>query len=188
MTTETTTRPSIDTGTWVLDPAHTKIGFVAKHLMVSKVRGHFDEFDSEIEIADDVSDSKIEVSLDTASITTGAADRDGHLRSADFLDVENYPKLTFTSTDIRREDDKWKITGDLTIRDETRPITLEAEYEGAATDPWGNEHIGFNASTKLVREDWGLSWNVPLEGGGWLVSKEVDLEIEGQLVRPQEDE
>lgn len=188
MTTQTTTRPSLDTGTWILDPDHTKIGFVAKHLMVSKVRGHFDEFDSNIEVAENLTDTKVEVSLDAASITTGAADRDGHLRSGDFLDVENYPKLTFTSTDIRQEGDIWKVTGDLTIRGETRPITLDVEYEGTATDPWGNEHVGFNASAKLVREDWGLTWNVPLEGGGWLVSKEVDLEIEGQLIRPQEDE
>lgn len=188
MTTETTTRPSIDAGTWKLDQDHTKIGFVAKHLMVSKVRGHFDEFDSNIEVAENLTDSTVEVSLDAASITTGAADRDGHLRSGDFLDVENYPKLTFTSSDIRHEGDIWKVTGDLTIREETRSITLDVVYEGSATDPWGNEHVAFNASTKLVREDWGLTWNVPLEGGGWLVSKEVDLEIEGQLIRPQEDE
>lgn len=188
MTAETTTRPNIEAGTWILDPAHSKIGFVAKHLMVSKVRGHFNEFDSNVEIAENLTDSQVEVSLDAASVTTGAADRDGHLRSGDFLDVENYPKLTFNSTNIRQEGDIWKVTGDLTIRDETRPITLDVEYEGTAIDPWGNEHVGFNASAKLVREDWGLTWNVPLEGGGWLVSKEADLEIEGQLVRPPEDE
>jgi polyisoprenoid-binding protein YceI len=186
VTTETTTRPSVETGVWKLDEAHTKIGFVARHLMVSKVRGHFDEFDSRIEIADDLSESQIEVSLDAASIITGASDRDQHLRSADFLDVESYPKLAFRSTDIRQEGDEWKVTGDLTIRGETRPITLDVTYEGAATDPWGNEHLGFSASTTMRREDWGLTWNAQLEGGGWLVSKDVDIEIEGQLVRPQE--
>lgn len=187
MTTETTTRPSIDTGTWIFDPAHTKIGFVAKHLMVSRVRGHFDEFDSKIEVVENLSDTKVEVSLDAASITTGASDRDEHLRSGDFLDSESYPKVTFTSTDIRQEGDIWKVTGDLTIREETRTITLDVEYEGTVNDPWGNEHVGFSASARLVREDWNLTWNVPLEGGGWLVSKEVDLEIEGQLIRPPED-
>lgn len=185
MTTETTTRPSIETGSWKLDEAHTKVGFVARHLMVTKVRGHFDEFDSKIEVADELAESQVEVALDAASITTGANDRDQHLRSADFLDVENHPKLTFRSTEIRQDGDEWKITGDLTIRGETRPVTLDATYEGAATDPWGNEHIGFSASTTIKREDWGLTWNTQLEGGGWLVSKEVDLEIEGQLVRSE---
>lgn len=185
MTTQTQTRPEIETGEWSLDKAHTKIGFVAKHLMVSKVRGHFESFDGTIEVADDLSDSKIEVTLDAASVDTGASDRDQHLRSADFLDVENYPELSFQSTQISRHGETWKITGDLTIRGETRPVTLDASFEGAATDPWGNEHIGFSAYTTLEREDWGLTWNARLEGGGWLVSKEVDIEIEGQLVRPQ---
>lgn len=153
--------------------------------MVSKVRGHFDDFDSKIEIADDLANSQVEVSLDAASITTGANDRDEHLRSADFLDVENYPKLTFRSTEIRQDGEEWRITGDLTVHGETRPVTLDVTYEGAATDPWGNEHIGFSASTTIKREDWGLTWNAQLEGGGWLVSKEVGLEIEGQLVRSE---
>lgn len=181
-----TSRPDIATGTWTLDKAHTKIGFVAKHLMVSKVRGHFESFDATIELNEGLTDSSIEVSIDAASITTGASDRDDHLRSADFLDVENHPDLTFVSTGISQEGDVWKVAGDLTVRGETRPVTLEATYEGAATDPWGNEHIGFSASTTMTREEWGLTWNAPLEGGGWLVSKEVDLEIEGQLVRPQD--
>lgn len=186
MTTETTTRPAIDSGTWAFDEAHTKVGFVARHLMVSKVRGHFESFDSSVEVAEDLDESRIEVALDAASITTGSNDRDQHLRSADFLDVENHPKLIFRSTDIRQDGETWKVTGDLTIRGETRPITFDVTYEGAATDPWGNEHIGFSAYTTMTREDWGLTWNAQLEGGGWLVSKDVELEIEGQLVRPQE--
>lgn len=185
MTTQTETRPAIQTGEWALDKAHTKIGFVAKHLMVSKVRGHFESFDGTVDVAEDLTDSRIEVTLDAATIDTGASDRDDHLRSADFLDVENHPELTFESTQISGQGDSWKITGDLTIRGETRPITLDASFEGSATDPWGNEHIGFSAYTTLQREDWGLTWNARLEGGGWLVSKDVDLEIEGQLVRPQ---
>lgn len=183
MTTDTKNRPSIEAGIWALDKAHTKIGFTAKHLMVTKVRGHFEDFDAAIEIAEDLTESRIEVDLDAASITTGAGDRDDHLRSGDFLDVVNHPKLRFVSTDIAREGEDWKLTGDLTIRDVTRPITLDVTYEGSAVDPWGNDHVGFTASTKLNREDWGLTWNAALEGGGWLVSKDVTLEIEGQLIR-----
>jgi polyisoprenoid-binding protein YceI len=183
VTMETNTRPSIDTGTWTLDKAHTKIGFTAKHLMVTKVRGHFAEFDATVEIADELTESKIEVTLVAQSITTGAADRDGHLRSGDFFDVENHPDLRFVSTDIVGAGEDWKVTGDLAIRGVTRPITLDVTYEGSAIDPWGNEHVGFTASGKMDREDWGLTWNAALEGGGWLVSKDVTLEIEGQLVR-----
>lgn len=183
--TTATTNPTVETGTWTLDPNHTRIEFVAKHLMVTKVRGGFGAYDANVEIADDLTDSSIEVNIDAASITTGASDRDGHLRSADFFDVENHPKLTFKSTEITGADDTWRITGDLTILDVTRPITLDATFEGVATDPWGNDHVGFSASAKLVREDWGLTWNAALEGGGWLVSKDVDIEIEGQLIRPQ---
>lgn len=184
MTTDTATRPAIETGVWALDKAHTKIGFLAKHLMVTKVRGNFESYEATVDVAEDLTDSKIEVTLDAASITTGATDRDQHLRSADFIDAENYPELKFVSTEIVGDGDSWKITGDLTIRDATRPITLDATYEGAATDPWGNEHVGFSASAVINREDWGLTWNAALEGGGWLVSKDVTLEIEGQLIRP----
>jgi polyisoprenoid-binding protein YceI len=183
VTAQTSTRPTIETGTWALDKSHAKIGFTAKHLMVSKVRGHFENFDAKVEIARDLSESKIEVELEAASITTGAADRDGHLLSGDFLDVENHPKLRFVSTDIAGDGEAWKVTGDLTIRDVTRPITLDVVYEGSVIDPWGNEKIGFSASAKMNREDWGLTWNAALEGGGWLVSKDVTLEIEGELGR-----
>jgi polyisoprenoid-binding protein YceI len=152
--------------------------------MVTKVRGHFDDFDARIEVADDLTESTVEVTLDASSITTGAADRDGHLRSADFLDVEDHPQLKFVSTDISRQGETWKVTGDLTIRNVTHPITLDVTYEGSAIDPWGKEHVGFSANADMTRADWDLTWNAQLEGGGWLVSKEVVLEIEGQLVRP----
>jgi polyisoprenoid-binding protein YceI len=183
MTTQTTAS-EIATGTWVIDKAHTKIGFNAKHLMVTKVRGHFETYDATVEITDDLTDSKIELTLDAASITTGAEDRDNHLRSADFLDVESHPELRFVSTRIARDGKNWKVTGDLTVRDITKPVTLDVVYEGSATDPWGNEHIAFTAKAVISRGDWDLTWNAALEGGGWLVSKEVVLDIEGQLVRP----
>jgi polyisoprenoid-binding protein YceI len=182
VTTETTTRSQIETGTWTLESQHTKLGFMAKHLMVTKVRGHFDGFDGTVEIAEDPTDSKIEVTIEAASINTGTGDRDDHLRSEDFLDAANYPQLKFVSTDISRDGDDYEITGDLTIRDVTKPITLRATYEGTVTDPWGNDRIGFSARAEMNREDWGLTWNAPLEGGGWLVSKQVVLEIEGQLI------
>lgn len=183
VTTETTTRPDIEAGTWVFEGQHTKIGFVAKHLMVTKVRGHFDRFEGTVEIGDDLADSRIKVKIDASSITTGAADRDEHLRSGDFLAVADYPHLGFVSTEIRRDDEGFEITGDLTIRDVTKPITLAATYQGTVIDPWGNERIGFSAGADMNREDWGLTWNAALEGGGWLVSKGVVLEIEGQLIR-----
>lgn len=183
MTTETATRSEIQTGTWTLEDQHTKLGFMAKHLMVTKVRGHFDEYEGTVEIADDLADSKIEVVVDAASINTGANDRDQHLRSEDFLDVEKFPQLKFVSTEIARDGDDYQITGDLTVREVTKPITLQATYEGTVTDPWGNDRIGFSASADMNREEWGLTWNAALEGGGWLVSKEVVLQIEGQLIK-----
>lgn len=182
MTTEATATSAL-TGTWVADKAHLKIGFLARHLMVTRVRGHFDEYDVKVDIADDLTDSKIEATMEAASITTGALDRDNHLRSADFLDAENYPQLRFVSTGITRDGDDFKVTGDLTIREATKPVTLDVTFDGVAADPWGNDHLGFTAKTVLAREDWDLTWNAPLEGGGWLVSKEVTIDIEGELVR-----
>lgn len=184
MTTETATRLDIETGVWAIDKSHTSIGFVAKHLMVTKVRGNFESYEATVDIAENLTDSKIEATFDVSSLTTGVEDRDGHLYSADFFDVENYPEMKFVSTEITPDGDGWKITGDLTIRDATRPVTLDAVYEGSAVDPWGNTHVGFSASAKINREDWDLTWNAALEGGGWLVSKDVVIEIEGQLVRP----
>ena len=183
VTTYTTARPNIETGVWTLDKAHSKVGFVAKHLMVTKVRGHFDSYDATIAIADDLTESAITVKIDPSSITTGAEDRDNHLRSNDFFDVENNPTIEFVSTEIEKDGEGFKVTGDLTIGQVTRPLTLDAEYEGTAVDPWGNTRVGFIATAKINREDWGLTWNAALEGGGWLVSKEVVIDIEGQLVR-----
>lgn len=184
MTTQTVTRPDIEPGVWTIDKNHTKVGFVAKHLMVTKVRGHFESYEATVEIAEDLTDSRIEATFDSASLTTGAEDRDGHLRSSDFFDIENHPTMKFVSTEIEPAGDGWRITGDLTIRDTTHPVVLDAVYEGTAIDPWGNTHVGFSATAKIDRENWGLTWNAALEGGGWLVSKDISIEIEGQLVRP----
>lgn len=166
-------------GTWVADPDHSKTEFVARHLMVTKVRGRFDEVDARIYVGEAPEDSKVEVRIGTASITTGATDRDEHLRSPDFLDVERYPEMIFRSTGVERAGERGlRIEGDLTIRDVTEPVTLDAEFQGMFEDPWGNSRFGFSATTRIDREQWGMTWNHALTNGGWLVSKEVDIEIE----------
>lgn len=172
-----------ETGTWTLDPAHTTIGFVARHMGAFKVRGSFKSYQGEIRIGDTPEESLVEMTIDAASIDTGTADRDNHLRSPDFLDVERFPHLTFRSTAVRRVDGRYEVEGDLTIRDVARPVTLEVEYRGQANDPWGNARAFFAATTTIDRHDWGLTWNVPLDGGGWLVSREVEIEIEAEAIK-----
>ena len=181
-TARTLTKP--EAGTWAIDPAHTRLGFVARHLMVSKVRGSFASFAGTIDVADDLTQSKVDVSIDTASVTTGAEDRDNHLRSGDFFDVENFPAMKFESTEIKDlGDGKYEVSGDLTIKDVTKPVTLDTTYLGIISDPWGNGKALLEASTKIDREEWGLTWNAPLETGGVLVSKEVTIELEVQAAK-----
>ncbi len=174
-----------ETGTWNLDPAHSSIEFVARHLMVTKVRGGFGTFSGTIEIADNPTESVIDIEVDMGSVVTGSADRDGHLTSADFFDVENHPKMTFVSTSIIDKGDGYQVTGDLTVKGVTNPMTLDAEYLGVMTDPWGNAKAAFSASGEVNREDWGLTWNAPLEAGGVLVSKNAKIEIEVQAARAE---
>ena len=173
-------------GVWTIDPTHTQAEFVARHLMVTKVRGGFDDIAGTIVVADDPTDSKVEVVIQMASVSTGTADRDAHLTSEDFFDVENYPTMTFVSTSVEPSGSSWKLAGELTVRDVTRPVTLDFEFLGISTDPWGNPKAAFSASTELDREDWGLTWNVPLDGGGVLVSKKATIEIEAQASLAQE--
>ncbi len=167
-------------GTWVIDGSHTSAEFVARHLMVAKVRGGFGSVAGTIEVAEDPAASRVDVVIDTGSISTGDADRDGHVKSADFFDVENHPEMKFVSTAVRPNGSSWVLVGDLTIKDITKPVTLEFDFVGLATDPWGNQKAAFSASTTINREDWDLNWNVPLEAGGVLVSKNVKIEIEMQ--------
>jgi polyisoprenoid-binding protein YceI len=181
-TTRTLTKP--EARTWAIDPAHTRLGFVARHLVASKVRGSFESFAGTIEVADDLTESKVDVSIDTASVTTGATDRDNHLRSADFFDVENFPTMRFESTEIKDlGDGSFEINGNLTIRDITKPVTLDTVYLGIISDPWGNGKAMLEATTRINREDWGLTWNAPLETGGVLVSKEITIELEVQAAK-----
>ena len=179
----TTTRIDLPVCTWTLDKAHSTIGFVARHMMVTRVRGTFPGFDGTVEVAEDLTDSKVNVEIATSSVNTGAPDRDAHLTSPDFFDVANYPTIKFASTDIRREGERWLLTGDLTIKEVTKPVTLEVSFEGIETNPWGKSIAAFTAATEVDREGWGLTWNVPLESGGLLVSKKIKLEIEAQLVK-----
>ena len=166
-----------------LDTAHSNIGFSVKHMMVSKVRGNFNEFSANLEGNEqDLTGATIDFTIDVASINTNNTDRDNHLRSADFFDVENYPSITFKATDIQSKgDDEYKVTGDLTIKDVTKPVTFDVEYEGKGTNPWGQEVVAFSASSKINRKDFGLTWNQTLETGGVLVGEDIKIDIELEL-------
>ncbi len=169
-------------GTFAIDPQHTNVGFVAKHMMVSKVRGHFGAVTGTLELADDPTQSRVDVTIKTDSVSTGANDRDAHLRSADFFDVENHPDMTFRSTGIRYAGgDEFIVDGNLTIRGVAKPVELKATFEGLGVNPWGAQVLGFSASTQIDREDWGLTWNAALESGGVLVSKKITIEIEAEF-------
>ena len=183
-----TATPAVDeqlAGTWTLDPAHSSLGFSAKHAMVTNVRGTFDEFEGTgvIDTANP-SASSVTVVIQAASVNTGVADRDGHLRSGDFFDVETYPELRFASTAVELVDaETWRITGDLTIKDVTRPITVDFAFSGVAQDPFGNVRAGFEGTTTVNRKDWGLVWNAALETGGVLVSEKVKLVFDLSVIK-----
>jgi|SRR3954454_7105529 len=168
-------------GIWEVDTAHSRLGAVARHLVVTKVRGSFGVFGGTIVVGERPEDSTVEVRVDTTSINTGSPDRDQHLRSPDFLDVERFPEMTFRSTKVERAGETGlRVSGDLTIRDVSRPITLDAEFDGLTGDPWGGRRVAFTATTEIDREDWGMTWNVALETGGMLVSKKIQIEIDVQ--------
>ncbi|MGW0482823.1 YceI family protein [Nonomuraea sp. NPDC003214] len=168
-------------GTYTLDVAHTTIGFVVKHMMVSKVRGSFSNFSGSVTVAENPLDSSAELTIKTESISTGVADRDGHLRSDDFLAVDKFPEITFKSTRVTdHSGDEFTVVGDLTIREVTKEVELTVEYGGAGTNPWGQAVWGFSINTEFDREDFGLTWNQALETGGVLVGKKIKVEIEGE--------
>ena len=178
---------------WQIDPAHTTVEFAVKHMMFTTVRGRFKNFTGSVHINERNPDqSRVEVTIDAASIDTGVSDRDTHLRSADFLDVENHPKILFRSTRVdgahRKEGDRFKVAGDLEIRGKRMPVTLDATFEGLGMDPWGKQRAGFAARTEVDRREWGLRWNQALETGGVLVANTVKIEIEAQTVKQQGDE
>lgn len=171
-------------GTYVIDPSHSEVGFTARHAMVTKVRGTFRTVAGTITVADDFTASSATATLAVASVDTGNADRDAHLTSPDFFDAATHPDITFTSTGISDVDgDDFVLEGELTIKGVTKPVRLAAEYEGAATDPFGNQRVGFSASTEVEREDWGLTWNAALETGGVLISKKVKLTLDLSAIK-----
>jgi polyisoprenoid-binding protein YceI len=176
------------TGTYTLDPSHSRIGFVARHAMVTKIRGSFNEFSGSGHFdADDPSKTNLTLTVQTASVDTRSPDRDGHIRGDDFLNVEKYPEITFVSTSVERvNDEDYRVTGDLTVRDVTKPVTVDFEFGGAAVDPFGNNRIGFDGKTTINRKDWGVNWNAVLDAGGLLVSEKVTLELEVSAIKSDE--
>ncbi len=170
---------------WVIDPTHSEVGFKVKHMMFTNVSGNFGTYEADITTEDDdFTKSNISFSADIASINTNNADRDGHLKSADFFDADNFPKLTFISTSFTKIDDEnYEIAGDLSLHGVTKSVKLPAEFSGLMKDPWGNTKAGLNISGKINRKDWGLNWNSALETGGVLVSEDVKLNIELQLLK-----
>lgn len=173
------------TGTYALDASHSRVGFVARHAMVTKVRGAFNEVTGTGYLdAADPSKSHLELTIQAASIDTRNADRDAHLRGNDFFDMERYPEIRFVSTSAERADDTtYRVTGDLTIKDVTKPVTFDLEFTGAVVDPFGNQRIGLEGSVTVNRKDWGVSWNATMEAGGVLVSEKVLLEFEVSAIK-----
>ena len=175
--------------TWTIDPSHSSVGFSARYMGLTTVRGRFEKYDATFDIdPEDLINSRARVEVDMASVDTANDKRDEHLRSPDFFDVERYPKMVFESNDIERiGDDRYRVTGDLTIRDITKPATFEVEFAGEGQDPWGNRRLAGNLVGEIRRSDWDLKWNVALEAGGFLVSDKIKIEVEGQLVESKED-
>ncbi len=179
----TTTASSIATGTWNVDPTHSTVGFVARHLMVTKVRGRFGAFTGTITIADDPTQSSVEASVEMSSVSTGDDNRDGHLRGGDFFDVETFPTMSFRSTSVTPKGGDYALNGELTIKGVTKPVSFDLEFDGVNTDPWGNTKAGFTATAEINRREWGLEWNVALDAGGMLVSEKIKIELDIQAAK-----
>ena len=173
-----TIKTAVPAGVWNIDTSHTTVNFSVRHMMVSKVRGKFATFGGTIVIAEDPTASTLEASVNMASVDTGDAGRDEHLRTSDFFDIQTHPTMTFKSTSITASGGDYELTGDLTIRGVTRPVTFELELGGVGVDPWGNTRAGFTATTTINRKDWGLEYNAVLEGGGVLIGEKVTIELD----------
>jgi polyisoprenoid-binding protein YceI len=175
--------PAIPAGTWNVDPTHSRVGFVARHMMVTKVRGQFSDYTADVMIGDDPLDSKVSVTVQMASVDTGNADRDGHLRTNDFFDIDTHPTMAFESTRFVADGDDYKMIGDLTVKGVTKQVEFEVEFEGLGTDPWGGTRAGFEAKAVIDRTDFGVEFNAPLETGGVLLGDKVTIELDVQLVK-----
>ncbi len=170
-------------GVYEIDGAHTSVEFVGRHLMITKVRGRFSDVRGQITIDEEPTKSHVEVEIGVASVSTGNGDRDVHLKSGDFFDVEQYPTITFASTGVKPvRDNTWEVVGDLTVHGTTKPVTLQVDFDGGGASPMGDERIGFSAATEVNREDFGLTWNIALETGGFLVGKSARIELAVQAI------
>jgi polyisoprenoid-binding protein YceI len=180
---EATTIPGYVAGTWVIDPVHSEVGFSVRHLMVSKVRGRFETFEGEIVTSDDILETTATLTVDLNSINTGNADRDNDLRSANYFEVDKYPTMTYRVLDIRADGDKYVADGELTVKDITNPVALQVEFHGVSPDPWGGTRAGLSATGEINRKDFGITFDMPMEGGGLVVGDKIkiDLEIEAVL-------
>ncbi len=178
----TITDLGLTAGTWNIDPAHSEVAFVIRHLM-TKVRGSFTDFTGAIQIAEDIAASSAQAEIQITSIDTRHADRDNHIRSAEILDIEKYPTFSFATTGVRFDGGDYLVDGNLTIRDVTRPVTLTVEFNGVGTDPWGGTRAGFTATTEISRKDYGIDFNLPLGGDKALLGDKVDIQLEVQAVR-----
>ncbi|HET6875150.1 MAG TPA: YceI family protein [Acidimicrobiales bacterium] len=183
--TDTATTTGLLTGTYAIDPTHTRIGFVARHAMVTKVRGSFNQFEGTGTYdAEEPTRSSLSLTIDAKSIDTRNADRDAHLRGNDFFDMDTYPEIRFVSTKVEQLDaETYRVTGDLTIKDVTKPVSIDFEVSGPVQDPWGNTRIGLEGKSEINRKDWGVNFNVALEAGGLLVSDKITLEFEVAAVK-----
>lgn len=171
-------------GTFVIDPTHSEIGFTARHAMVTKVRGSFTEFSGTASSEENLNNAQINVEIDVNSVDTRNADRDGHLKTGDFFEVEKFPKITFSSTEVTAKDDEiLAVTGDLTIKDVTKSVTIDFEFNGEAVDPFGNTRVGFEGQTTINRKDFGLNFNAALETGGVLVSEKIALNFDISAIK-----
>lgn len=172
--------PGYRVGTWVLDPTHSEVGFSVRHLAISKVKGKFESFDATFVTAENPLDSSVTASAEVSSVTTNEKNRDAHLRTGDFFAAEEFPQLTFVSTGVREVDGEFKVDGDLTMRGVTKPVTFDFEFGGFGEDAYGNYKAGFTAKTVVKREDFGLTWNAPLEKGGVLLGSDVTITLDVQ--------
>jgi len=174
--------PGYIAGTWTVDPVHSEVSFVVRHMMVSKVRGRFDTFSGTVVTADNPLESSVTATVDLASVNTGEPNRDNHIRSADFFHVEQHPTMTFQSTGVRQDGGEFLLDGNLTLRGNTRPITFNLEVNGFGPDAYGGTRAGFTASTEINRNDWGVSYNGPIPGGGMVLSEKITINLEIEAV------
>lgn len=177
-----TSELGLSAGTWNIDPAHSEVAFVIRHLM-TKVRGSFTDFSGTLDVAENITGSSAKVEIQIKSIDTRNADRDAHIRSAEILDLDSHPAMTFVSTGVRENGAGYLLDGTLTIRDVTRPITLDVEFNGVDIDPWGGTRVGFSATTSISRKEYGIEFNIPLGGDKALLGDNVDIQLEVQAVR-----